>query len=135
MCTRAYIFAWSWKTTLITWIFIQGWYPTSNTSGPPGLKSTIVLNYFLGKTLIFCFVRLNWHFFVQGEILRSWQVWRLTHRARWELKYKTESVHPPPPYPQGRKADKWPSLSMELSLTSCFITKHEDEKNTSIVQI
>ena len=31
---RAYI-AWSWKTTLITWIFLRGWYPTSNTSGPP----------------------------------------------------------------------------------------------------
>ena len=32
---RTYI-AWSWKTTLITWIFFRGWYPTSNTSGPPG---------------------------------------------------------------------------------------------------
>ena len=32
---RAYI-AWSWKTTLITWIFLRGWYPTSDTSGPPG---------------------------------------------------------------------------------------------------
>ena len=31
---RAYI-AWSWKTTLITWFFLRGWYPTSNTSGPP----------------------------------------------------------------------------------------------------
>ena len=31
---RAYI-AWSWKTTLIMWIFLRGWYPTSNTSGPP----------------------------------------------------------------------------------------------------
>ena len=31
---RAYI-AWSWKTTLITWIFFRGWYPTSNTSTPP----------------------------------------------------------------------------------------------------
>ena len=31
---RAYI-AWSWKTTLITWVFLRGWYPTSNTSGPP----------------------------------------------------------------------------------------------------
>ena len=29
-------FAWSWKTTLITWFFLPGWYPTSNTSGPPG---------------------------------------------------------------------------------------------------
>ena len=30
------------------------------------------------------------------KALRNWQVWRLTHtcRARWELKYKTESVHP-----------------------------------------
>ena len=34
---RAYI-ALSWKTTLITWIFLRGWYPTSNTSGPPGCK-------------------------------------------------------------------------------------------------
>ena len=31
---RAYI-AWSWKTTLITWIFLRGWYPTS-TQVPPG---------------------------------------------------------------------------------------------------
>ena len=28
-------FAWSWKTTLIAWIFLRGWYPTSNTSGSP----------------------------------------------------------------------------------------------------
>ena len=27
--------AWSWKSTLITWIFLWGWYPTSNASGPP----------------------------------------------------------------------------------------------------
>ena len=27
--------AWSWKTTLITWIFLRGWYPTSDTSDPP----------------------------------------------------------------------------------------------------
>ena len=32
---RAYI-AWSWKTTLIMWFFLRGWYPTSNTSAPPG---------------------------------------------------------------------------------------------------
>ena len=31
---REYI-AWSWKTTLIMWIFLRGWYPTSNTSGLP----------------------------------------------------------------------------------------------------
>ena len=31
---RAYI-ASSWKTTLITWFFLRGWYPTSDTSGPP----------------------------------------------------------------------------------------------------
>ena len=31
---RAYI-ARSWKTTLITWIFLRGWYPTSNTNAPP----------------------------------------------------------------------------------------------------
>ena len=32
--------AWSWKTTLITWFFWRGWYPTSNTSAspPPGVK-------------------------------------------------------------------------------------------------
>ena len=30
---RVYI-AWSWKTTLITWIFLRGWYPTSNTNDP-----------------------------------------------------------------------------------------------------
>ena len=35
---HAYI-AWSWKTTLIMWIFLRRWYQTSNTSGPWGLKS------------------------------------------------------------------------------------------------
>ena len=35
---RAYI-DWSWKTTLIMWIFLRGWYPTSNTSGSPGSGS------------------------------------------------------------------------------------------------
>ena len=35
---HAYI-AWSWKTTLIMWIFLWGWYPTSNTSAPaPALR-------------------------------------------------------------------------------------------------
>ena len=33
---RAYT-ALSWKTTLITWIFLRGWYSTSNTGGPPGV--------------------------------------------------------------------------------------------------
>ena len=32
---HAYI-ALSWKTTLIMWFFLRGWYPTSNASGPPG---------------------------------------------------------------------------------------------------
>ena len=36
---RAYI-ARSWKTTLITWIFWRGWYPTSNTSAPPQILSS-----------------------------------------------------------------------------------------------
>ena len=31
---RAYI-ALSWKTTLIMWIFLRGWYPTSDTSETP----------------------------------------------------------------------------------------------------
>ena len=43
---RAYI-AWSWKTTLITWIFLRGWYPTSNTSGPPGHITHCVCCIFL----------------------------------------------------------------------------------------
>ena len=61
---RAYI-AWSWKTTLITWFFffLRGWYPTSNTSGPPGLticSSSIflplhALNYCFFSTLILIF--------------------------------------------------------------------------------
>ena len=33
-CTR--VNSCSWKRTLIMWIFLRGWYPTSNTSGPPG---------------------------------------------------------------------------------------------------
>ena len=32
---RAYS-AWSWKTTLITWIFGRAWYPPWHSSGPPG---------------------------------------------------------------------------------------------------
>ena len=39
---RAYI-ALSWKTTLITWIFLRGWYPTWNTSGPPRVNSTYTI--------------------------------------------------------------------------------------------
>ena len=35
---RTYI-VWSWKATLITWIFLRGWYPTSNTSDPLGSKA------------------------------------------------------------------------------------------------
>ena len=33
---RAYI-AWSWKTTLITWIFGRAWYPPWHSSGPSGI--------------------------------------------------------------------------------------------------
>ena len=33
---RAYS-AWSWKTTLITWIFGRAWYPPWHSSGPPGI--------------------------------------------------------------------------------------------------
>ena len=36
---RAYS-AWSWKTTLITWIFGRAWYPPWHSSGPPGAKGT-----------------------------------------------------------------------------------------------
>ena len=39
---RAYI-AWSWKMTLITWIFLRGWYPTSNTSAPPPRQVKCIL--------------------------------------------------------------------------------------------
>ena len=34
---RAYS-AWSWKTTLITWIFGRAWYPPRHSSGPPGVS-------------------------------------------------------------------------------------------------
>ena len=30
--------AWSWKTTLITWIFGRAWYPPWHSSGPPGFR-------------------------------------------------------------------------------------------------
>ena len=33
---RAYS-AWSWKTTLLTWIFGRAWYPPWHSSGPPGV--------------------------------------------------------------------------------------------------
>ena len=34
--------AWSWKTTLITWFFLRGWYPTLNTSAlPPGFQYSL----------------------------------------------------------------------------------------------
>ena len=35
---RAYS-GWSWKTTLITWIFGRAWYPPWHSSGPPGANS------------------------------------------------------------------------------------------------
>ena len=46
---RTYI-AWSWKTTLITWIFLRGWYPTLNTSAPP--PGWIIMNWFAYGQLI-----------------------------------------------------------------------------------
>ena len=36
---RTYI-ACSWKTTLIAWIFLRGWYPTANTCSPPPTAPT-----------------------------------------------------------------------------------------------
>ena len=52
---RAYI-ALSWKTTLITWIFLRGWYPTSDTSGPPGRKTTLIFYHiFFLTTMIINF--------------------------------------------------------------------------------
>ena len=46
---RAYI-ACSWKTTQITWIFLQGWYPSSDTSAPPQHpdKTTIFISTHAG---------------------------------------------------------------------------------------
>ena len=41
---RAYI-AWSWKTTLITWFFLRGWYPTSNTSASLGTFHMLWQNF------------------------------------------------------------------------------------------
>ena len=38
---RAYS-AWSWKTTLITWIFGRAWYPPWHSSGPPGWLETLM---------------------------------------------------------------------------------------------
>ena len=40
-CTRVHCLVW--KTTLITWIVLRGWYPTSNTSGTPGNLLTLCL--------------------------------------------------------------------------------------------
>ena len=34
--------AWSWKTTLITWIFGRAWYPPWHSSGPPGMCSPYI---------------------------------------------------------------------------------------------
>ena len=41
---RVYI-AWSWKITLITWIFSRGWYLTSNTSGSSGMFDQSIGNF------------------------------------------------------------------------------------------
>ena len=49
---RAYS-AWSWKTTLITWIFGRAWYPPWHSSGPPGCTyKFIIWNTFTLSTLI-----------------------------------------------------------------------------------
>ena len=37
--------AWSWKTTLFTWIFWRNWYPPWHSSGPPGVASSIEEHY------------------------------------------------------------------------------------------
>ena len=39
---RAYS-VWSWKTTLITWIFGQAWYPPWHSSAPPGQKEVLTI--------------------------------------------------------------------------------------------
>ena len=41
---RAYS-AWSWKTTLITWIFGQAWYPPWHSSAPPPLLNLVQLDW------------------------------------------------------------------------------------------
>ena len=42
---RAYS-AWSWKTTLITWIFGRAWYPLDIRVAPPRAQTLIIVHYF-----------------------------------------------------------------------------------------
>ena len=56
---HAYI-AWSWKTALITLIFLRGWYPTLNASAPRRaylwddfLNPFIILVYYLAEVFFF----------------------------------------------------------------------------------
>ena len=68
---RAYI-ALSWKTTLIAWIFLRGWYPTWNISGPPPP----------GSPGLFPYALLQWYvcdYFLHLEI---------NHDATWLLNCK-----------------------------------------------
>ena len=64
----AYI-AWSWKTTLITWIFLRGWYPTSNTSGPTGDWETNMEKKSGGVLFSFSFYVIASFWFAQRMIL------------------------------------------------------------------
>ena len=48
--------AWSWKTTLITWIFGRAWYPPWHSSGPPGKSAQHDLFWIDIFTFMFMFL-------------------------------------------------------------------------------
>ena len=72
---RAYI-VWSWKTTLITWIFLRGWYPPWNTSGPPPGHLYVNCAFYLDKI---------WYFYVNKRKLRHFKIYHLYFTPRYQL--------------------------------------------------
>ena len=75
---RAYS-AWSWKTTLITWIFGRAWYPPWHSSGPPGAMSQS--SWQIGRPDLSAFF-FNRFFFSEQQrcqiwIVHSFEIWNL----------------------------------------------------------
>ena len=90
------------------------------------LKSTSVESFY-SKTCLFFLIRLKltfFFFFARGRPWEVGKVCRLTHRARWELKYKSESVRPLIHTP-GRKVDKSHQLGLysnHATVMTLFVT-------------
>ena len=83
--------AWSWKTTLITWIFGRAWYPHWHSSGPPGPNHITQL---LTTELLF-----NIQYYLPQEIIASKPTFSLFQLFIWDdywsVLYTAQDSSPP----------------------------------------